>query len=227
MRIHEVAITAREPGSAAAFYRDVLEMPVAEQPHRVTVTIGSSRLIIAQQHRFEGVHHVAFGISPHDFDLARTWLNGRVEPILVDDSEIIEGPEGWNSRSVYFFGPESIVLELTAREADAGFAGAHGAAPRPLSISEIGIGVPDVSAAVRELTHTLALPTFPPQERDFAPIGDHDGLLILVDHERIWFPTRTHLPAGGPLSVRIDGPDDSRELLLTANTIITTSPTFR
>jgi len=101
------------------------------------------------------------------------------------------------------------------------------AAPRPLSISEIGIGVPDVSAAVRELTHTLALPTFPPQERDFAPIGDHDGLLILVDHERIWFPTRTHLPAGGPLSVRIDGPDDSRELLLTANTTITTSPTFR
>jgi len=90
MRIHEVAITARDPGSAAAFYRDVLEMPVAEQPHRVTVTIGSSRLIIAQQHRFEGVHHVAFGISPHDFDLARTWLNGRVEPILVDDSEIIE-----------------------------------------------------------------------------------------------------------------------------------------
>jgi len=39
---------------------------------------------------------VAFGISPHDFDLARTWLNGRVEPILVDDSEIIEGPEDWN-----------------------------------------------------------------------------------------------------------------------------------
>ncbi len=96
MRIREVAITAREPGKAAAFYRDVLEMPVAEQPDRVTVTIGSSRLIIAQGNRFEGVHHMALGISPHDFDLALDWLNGRVEPILVDDSEIIEGPEDWN-----------------------------------------------------------------------------------------------------------------------------------
>lgn len=118
MRIREVAITARELGRAAAFYRDVLEMPVAEQPDRVTVTIGSSRLIIAQGDRFEGVHHVALGISPHDFDLARNWLNGRVEPIVAGDSEIIEGPEGWNSRSVYFFGPESMVLELIAREAD-------------------------------------------------------------------------------------------------------------
>lgn len=224
MKIREVAITARQLGEAAAFYRDVLEMPVEEHPGRVTVTIGSSQLIIAQGDRFAGVHHLAFGISPHDFDLARTWLNGRVEPIVAGDSEIIDGPEGWNSRSVYFLGPEAIVLELIAREADAATPGGDGAAPRPLSISEVGIGVPDTSAAVRELTHTLALPTFPPQEPQFAPIGNHDGLLILADYERIWFPTRTHQPARGPLSVRIDGPNQRRELQLTPNTTITCSP---
>ncbi len=227
MKIREVAITAHQLGEAAAFYRDVLEMPVEEQLDRVTVKIGSSRLIIAQGDPFEGVHHLAFGISPHDFDLARTWLRGRVEPIVAGGSEVIDGPEGWNSLSVYFLGPEGIVLELIARGADAAIPGSGGAAPRPLSISEVGIGVPDTSAAVRELTQTLALPTFPPQEPQFAPIGNHDGLLILVDHERVWFPTRTHQPARGPLSVRIDGFEHPRELLLTPNTSITAYPVIR
>jgi hypothetical protein len=120
-----------------------------------------------------------------------------------------------------------MVLELIAREADVAVAGADGAAPRWLSISEVGIGVPDVPSAVRELTQTLALPTFPPQERHFAPIGDHDGLLILVDHERIWFPTLTRRPADGPLQVRIDGPHDAHELLLRVNTTHNHLPTIR
>jgi len=221
MQIREVSITARHPDAAAAFYRDVLRMPVDEQSDRVTVTIGSSQLIITPGDQFEGIHHLAFGISPHDFDLAHRWLNEQIEPIIAQGSDVIDGPAGWNSQSVYFHGPEEILLEFIARQADAEIPGGTGPVPRPLSISEVGIGVPDVRAAVRELTDTLGLPTFPPQEAQFAPVGNHDGLLILVDHERVWFPTRTHQAARGPLTARIHAPKHSRDVAITAYTTIT------
>lgn len=145
MRIDEVTITVRHLDAAGAYYRDLLQLPVDEHPERVIVTIGSSRLILTQGDPFEGVHHLAFGISPRDFDLARTGLNQRVEPIVVDGSEVIDGPEGWSSRSLYFLGPEEIVLELIARQADAAAPAGDGVTPRPLSISEAGVGVPDVA----------------------------------------------------------------------------------
>ena len=46
MKIREVTITVRHLDGAAAFYRDVLRMPVDEQRDRVAVTVGSSRLIL-------------------------------------------------------------------------------------------------------------------------------------------------------------------------------------
>ncbi len=69
--------------------------------------------------------------------------------------------------------------------------------PRPLSLSEVGIGVPSVPEAVRALAGELGLPTFPPQGAQFAPVGDHDGLIILVDQNRIWFPTDAQQAARG------------------------------
>ena len=40
MHIDEVALTVTGLAAAARFYQDVLELPVAEEPGQVTVTIG-------------------------------------------------------------------------------------------------------------------------------------------------------------------------------------------
>ncbi len=221
MRIREVTITAGRLEDAVTFYRDVLQMPVDEEPERVAVKIGASLLIVEQGDQFDGVHHLAFGISPQDFDLAVRWLNQRVEPIVVGDSEVIDGPEGWHSQSLYFLGPENILLEFIARQSDAEIPRSDGAIPGPLSISEVGIGVPKVEPAVQALADRLGLPAFPPQEEQFAPVGDHEGLLIVADHERVWFPTREHRAARGPLAVRIEAPDQANEIALTQDTRIT------
>jgi catechol 2,3-dioxygenase-like lactoylglutathione lyase family enzyme len=219
MKIHEVRITARHLNACAAFYRDVLQMPVVEQADCVTVTIGSSQLILTRGDLDEGVPHLAFGISPHDFDLTRRWLGQRLELITVDDSPVIIGPDGWDSQSLYFLGPENILLEFIARQADSELGGSDDHIPQPVSISEVGIGVPDVGAAVHKLTTSLGLPQFPPQLPRFAPVGDHDGLLIVVDQERLWFPTFTHRAARGPLTARIDAPRHPWALNLAEATI--------
>lgn len=194
------------PEAAAAFYRDVLELPVSTDGGRVTVTIGSSFLVLERGEQFHGVHHLAVGIAPADFELARSWLSQRVAPISVDGSEVIDGPEGWDSRSLYFLGPEDIVLEFIARQAHGHLPASEGPAPRPLALSEVGIGVPDVQEAVGNIHRVLALPPFPPQGSRFAPVGDHDGLIILVDQERVWFPTDIQQAAHGPVKVQLAGP---------------------
>lgn len=220
VKIRQVAVTVARLDEAPIFYRDVLQLPVHSQAGHVTVTVGSSRLVLEPGDRFHGVHHLAFSVAPADFQLAQEWLGQRVDPIVVDGSEVIEGPEGWRSRSVYFLGPEGILLEFIAREADAQVPAGEAEVPRPLSISEVGIGVPDVSAAVASLTGQLKLPTFPPQGTHFAPVGGHDGLVILVNTERIWFPTDSHQAARGPVAVTIEGPKPGHVSLTNQATVL-------
>jgi len=95
--------------------------------------------------------------------------------------------------------------------------------PGPLSISEVGIGVPDVADAVNTLTEHLGLAAFPPQETHFAPVGGHDGLIILVDAERIWFPTASHQAARGPVALEIEGPRPARVSLTSKATVFADS----
>ena len=125
-------------------YRDILGMPVDEDDERVVVHAGSSRLTLIPGDRFDGVHQVAFGLVPSEFELAHAWLSERVSLLVDDGSEVIIGSTGWYSRSLFFLGPEDIILELIARDADADEVPGNGRSPRILSISEIGIGVPDV-----------------------------------------------------------------------------------
>ncbi|WP_051025012.1 VOC family protein [Nocardia aobensis] len=220
MKILEVELTTTNLAASTEFYRDLLGLTVTTQPEGIVVDIGSSRLRVRAGAAFDGVHHLAFGISPLDFDSARRWLRQRTELITVAGSDIIDGPEGWDSRSLYFRGPEGILLELIARQADRAVPGSADETPRLLSISEVGIGVPDVRQTVRHLAEAFEIPPFPPQLPGFAPVGSHDGLLILANSGRIWFPTEQDIPATGPLSIHIESATHSGKLTLTDEAVV-------
>lgn len=220
MKILEVELTTTNLAASTEFYRDLLGLPVTTQPECIAIDIGTSTLRVRAGAAFDGVHHLAFGISPLDFDSARRWLRQRTELITVAGSDIIAGPEGWDSRSLYFRGPEGILLELIARQADRAAPGSPDETPRLLSISEIGIGVPDVRETVRHLAEAFELPPFPPQLPGFAPVGSHDGLLILANSGRTWFPTERDVPASGPLSIRIESASHSGKLTLTDEAVV-------
>jgi catechol 2,3-dioxygenase-like lactoylglutathione lyase family enzyme len=207
MRIQEISLTVHDLATCAAYYRDVLELPVDERADRATVHIGPSRLVLRLGEQYTGVHQVAFGVSPHEFERTQEWLGRRAEIWTINDSQVFHGPPEWSSRSLYFFGPEEIILEYIAHDVDAVHPAGTGPAPNPLGIYEIGVVVPDVPAAVAELTDTFGLDPFPPQSSTFAPVGDHDGLFILVSPERHWFAAPGHFPApGARITATIDAP---------------------
>jgi len=214
MKILSASITVQDVAAAAQFYRDVLLLPVEESPDAAVVSVGSSRLVLDAGGKFDGVHHLAFGIPPSDFELAHEWLGRRVPLLRSGGSEVIAGTEEWGSRSLYFQGPEGIILEFIARDADAAAASSTGPNPRMLSISEVGIGVADVLDTVATLSRELAIPLFFDLSGTFASMGSHDGLLVIVHEDRIWFPTDASRPARGPLAVDIESAKGNVQLEL-------------
>jgi catechol 2,3-dioxygenase-like lactoylglutathione lyase family enzyme len=101
---------------------------------------------------------------------------------------------GWDgARAVYFRDPEQNVVEVMARP--------H---PRPeLALAEVGLPVEDVRAAVAALAE-LGIEPYRDWDETFAPLGDADGLLIVVRTGRGWLPY--DVPAGtAPVDVTVEG----------------------
>jgi len=231
VHITSVEIAVTDPAATAAWYAAVLGLPTSVEwsetgqpaPRRTparpvvaaaaaaAVTIGSSTLrLTTSRQRPRGHHHLAFTVPSDRIGAARDWLADRVEVMTVDGSDIVAGPPGWDSESVYFPGPDGSILELIARHrltpATPGRASSGQVPFGPgslLSISEIGIPVTDVPATVDRLRSVLGLTPFDEPGQRFAAVGDDDGLLVLVQSGRTWFPTDHDLPDDGALDVHV------------------------
>lgn len=209
MRITEVSLLARDLDEAERFYRDRLGLPVERTANQVAIRIGSSRLVF-DSGPFEGVHHLAFTIPTGSFRAARAWLEKRCDLLSLEGRDEFEGPPSWDSRSLYFDGPDGQVLELIERRrlptrSDEAFG-----AESMLCVSEVGLAVPDVLAAVVQLAAVNAAAYGSEPATDFAAVGDDEGLLILATSGRAWMPTdrgarpsATAIAADGVGAVRV------------------------
>jgi catechol 2,3-dioxygenase-like lactoylglutathione lyase family enzyme len=129
------------------------------------------------------LHHFAFHVA----DL-EPWKQ------RLDVTEEHDFASWGGARAVYFRDPEENVVELIARPQ-----------ARPeLALAEVGLPVEDVTAAVRVLERELGLHPHDEWGDSFAPLGDDDGLLIVVRVGRGWFPVG--VPAGSsPVEATIAG----------------------
>lgn len=200
MQIDEAVLPTRSTSAVAAFFHR-LGCAVSAGGPNVTVTIGESRLRFVER-EFDGAHHLAFTIPTGTIDLARRWIEQRAALLSVGDRTVFDGPPSWDSRSVYFDGPDGQVLELIERRTMPPRHVEAFSADDLASVSEIGIAVPDVLATVARL-RTAGIQAYGNEPTDdFAAVGDAGGLLILVRPGRLWFPTTTRPVADTPVTVR-------------------------
>ncbi|MCC4594597.1 hypothetical protein NRY95_01705 [Xanthomonas campestris pv. phormiicola] len=204
MRITQLSLPASDPAASTAFYRDVLQLPVAA----TQVRIGWSLLDLLPADAEVGSVHLAFNIPSARFDAASAWLSRRV-PLLRDPlgESRFALDAAWQSQSVYFAGPDGAVLELIARKPLPAHAIADGAfsAAELLCISEIGLPSAQVPAVAAAAQDRMGLPPFMPASDVFAPLGDHEGLLIVVDGQRRWFPEQRQLPFAHGVRAVVEG----------------------
>lgn len=207
MHLKRIVLPARDVDKVASFYRTTLGLPVQTEEEMATVTVGRTQLEFRTARRALGAHHLAMTIPRNTIGLARSWLEERAQLLDRDGEDEFEGPSSWNSRSLYFDGPEGAVLELIERRDLPLERSSTFSAKELVCVSEVGIAVPDVEQAAASLQQDAGLePYGDPASHDFAAMGDLHGLLILVRPGRAWLPTSDRYAAVVPTTVAAVGP---------------------
>jgi len=192
MLITDLRVVTRDVAAQHAFYAGTLGLPVLEgTADAVTLQVGATRLTFEEvTARGELVYHIAFNIPRNKLAAAKEWLATRA-PVLTADGRDEFVSEPWGARMVYARDPAGNILECIARRTlpndQMGPFGPHDL----LSVSEIGLPVDDVAARVAALEGALGIAAYNEQSAAFVPLGDEQGLLIVVMVGRPWFPTTT------------------------------------
>lgn len=201
MDIRQVQLATRSLADTARFY-ERLGCPVEIVDATVRVVVGSTLLVFRELPEMTGALHLAITIPTGTFDAAKAWIAGLTTVLGTDDQDEFEGPPNWNSRSVYFEGPDQQLLELIERRDLPVDVGENTAVPL-VSVSEVGVPVPDVLGAVEALRRAGLEPYANPPGESFAAVGDVDGLVILVSPDRRWFPTGDRSPSSAPVVIDV------------------------
>lgn len=207
MIIEKLLLTTACTADIQPFYSEVLGLPIIHSEQgSFTVRAGRSELTIQEMEQKpaeEHYYHFAFTIPENRLPEAKTWIEAMV-PIGTEAGQDVSFSESWNSHSVYFEDPAGNILELIARHT------MDNATDRPfdpkqdiLCISEIGVPTSKVPAAVDRFAE-LGLMTYKTRDDSFNPIGDDDGLLMVVETGRRWhFTNKT--AESFPVNVTIRG----------------------
>jgi catechol 2,3-dioxygenase-like lactoylglutathione lyase family enzyme len=222
MEIISIDTVTRSIAETAAYYETVLGLPVSKEIGAVEITVGRTVLRFREDVDAEGDQHYAFLVDDARFDAAREFLAAGPGLLGDGDRTEFEAQDAWNARSLYFPGPDRSVLEVIARRdlprdlsagrgagAKASSPPVPGTQPGPsapfgpgdlLSVSEVGVAVPDVVDAADRLTEA-GIGRYPAGSPTFSPAGHIDGMLILVSVGRTWFPTADRVVAEPPVTV--------------------------
>jgi catechol-2,3-dioxygenase len=214
VHIRELNILTADIENTRVFYSQILGLPIiCVSDKQLQLSVGNSRLTFLSTDDKEARYHFALNIPSNKIKEALSWLGGKVEPIIVDNSNPIVDFRNWNATSVYFYDNNGNVLEFIGRR------DLHNETDEPfksnqiLSISEIGIVTERVSSTCESLIKEYNLSYFdkqPPLE-NFAAMGDDNGLLIVVSKSRNWYPT--NVPSL-PYWLKVELSIDNREHIL-------------
>jgi len=205
MRFTSLTIPTSHLDQAAAFYRDTLGLDITRTSGGFEASIGRTKLVVVPGAPTPGAIHLAITIPRNQFAGAKAWLAARTPLSVVDGAdEFVLADEPWRSKSVYFTGPDGIVLELITRDALENDSSEPFSSASLLCVSEIGMAVPDVRATVARLRAEYGAGPFGLGGDEFAPVGDDDGLFIVVATGREWFSAPGSHAVGAPTDIRVE-----------------------
>lgn len=214
MKIKEIEIHADDLIATEAFYTGVLGLKInLKASNKISFAAGETILNFVKSDTEKPVYHLAFNIPANQLETAFQWMTTKIETIPVSATENYAHFDSWNAEAFYFLDNNQNLLEFIARKdlenaVDENFNSNH-----ILSISEIGIVVDNVKEACEKLMKQTGLNYFskqPPMD-SFAALGDDNGLLILVNKGRCWYPTNI-VSNNFSLKVKIEENESNFEL---------------
>ncbi|MGG1618927.1 VOC family protein [Paenibacillus sp. NRS-1782] len=206
MKITEVLLNTHRFDAMKAFYGSLLGLEVMEETaSRLSFGAGESVLALQENSLMENeFYHVAFAIPTNKFIEAKQWVIDRGISLISRTGEDEFLFESWNATALYFYDPDHNLIEFIAHHSldnavDEAFGPKH-----LLRISEIGLPVDNVPECCKTITAMFQIDSWGEAGQQFTPLGDAEGLLIVIDKQRPWFPD-DRMPCGFNTKIVIKG----------------------
>lgn len=190
MQIKEVNLFTGQMEAMKQFYGTLLELELLEEStSSVSLRTGNSVLSFQQAPgQEEPFYHVAFTIPTNQLAEAKKWVQDRNIPLLSkDDKDEFYFPY-WDATAFYFYDPSGNLMEFIAHHSLDNAVEEDFDSRQLLCISEIGLPVEDVPGTIIKMNGQYHLEPFAGDGKQFAPIGDAEGMFIVIDKEMPWFP---------------------------------------
>lgn len=191
MKIKQLEVLSQNLAETEKFYTEILGLKIDEKTENtISFVIGGSLLIFRKTDIANPVYHFAFNIPKNKLHEAEKWVSSKIPLIEFENKPIIDFPN-WNAKSIYFLDNNKNILECIARFDLENASGKTFDGSSLLSISEVAFVTENVNALAQRFIVENNFEFFKKQiqRNDFSVIGEENGLLILVDSERNWFPT--------------------------------------
>jgi catechol 2,3-dioxygenase-like lactoylglutathione lyase family enzyme len=194
MKLKQIQIQTNNIQQTASFYQDILNLCILEKDlNTLTIQAGNSILKFVENPQFKSIYHFAFNIPENKLNEAIEWCKNKVDLIFIEDQNFITNFENWNANAVYFYDNNGNLLEFIARHDLNNAQEEVFSSKAILNISEIGIVNENPLELGNQLIEKYGLKFFSKNANSekFAVLGNDEGLLILVQPNRNWYPTQT------------------------------------
>ncbi|RXZ81336.1 hypothetical protein EBB07_15110 [Paenibacillaceae bacterium] len=206
MKLVEITLCTNRSAAIKEFYGTVLGLDILEdQPGRLSFRAGESVLAFRENAAADqSFYHIAFTIPTNKMSEAKQWATARGITLFSREGQEEFSFESWHASALYFYDPDDNLIEFIAHHTlDNASTEAFGP-EQLLRISEIGLPVDDVPDVASKLKRMFQLEMWGGDGQQFTPLGDAEGVLIVVDRRRPWFPDG-RVPTVFETAVKISG----------------------
>lgn len=196
MNILEIELLSDNLAETEKFYKNVLGLsPVKKEDDLLFFKIGGTELIFKKSENEKAVYHFAIDVPNNRFFDCHNHIAKTAKILEVEPGNDIANFVNWDARSFYFFDNNGNIVEVITRYPTRAYDAEPFSHKTYMDISEIGL----VTSRVDEITDMLikehGLPVFKRQPRssDFTALGDDEGLILISERGRNWYPT--NIPA--------------------------------
>jgi catechol 2,3-dioxygenase-like lactoylglutathione lyase family enzyme len=192
MEILEVIIMSDNLKRTEDFYREKLGLIILKKgKNHISFKAGRSVLTFLKSKNLHPIYHFAFNIPCNQIHEAVTWASLKLDLLNTEDNQVIADFTNWNAQSFYFLDNNGNILEFIARRDLNNESHTSFYSSSIISISEFGLVTDNVADTAQKLRNNYGIPLFSKQPvlKNFAAVGDDNGLLILSTPGRKWHPT--------------------------------------
>ncbi|RUT79027.1 VOC family protein [Ancylomarina longa] len=133
--------------------------------------------------------HFAFSVKAKDILSILEFLHERLTPINNNSNPVFSFPN-WKAKSIYFYDSDKNIIEFILRKCDTCNISKLFTINNVIRVCEIGVVCANCQQAACLIQKNLKLTRFIGENKHFIPMGNSEGLLILVEYgQKKWFPT--------------------------------------